>query len=309
MSRAFISYRRADCMIQARSLYDGLRHRLSDWSLFQDLDSIPPGADYETMIKDEIGRCDVLLLMIGDDWLDRDPDGRCRIDDQHDVVRLEIKAALERGVRIVPLLVEGAEMPTPDQLPAEIARIVRFNAFELSDRRWPRDIDDLVEALRSIDTAPAPSSSEPPAVDVEEAAAGAADAEVSASFTIPSRFTDRWLSENVPGMKRSELIELAAALRARRWTQGDIIDYAFSYGDETEVPPPRRTKGDVRDQIRRALPSRITPAWLARSVLEMSPDELATVVDELERRGWTQGEIEDHVLEAAAPDLVDPSPY
>src|SRR2546423_1258258 len=107
----FISYRRSDCQPQANGLHDGLCSRLPDAEIFMDIDSIPPGVDFQGHIERAIDACDVVLVLIGDNWLDADQSGERRIDDAEDFVRLEIEAALKRGVAIVPVLVEGAAMP------------------------------------------------------------------------------------------------------------------------------------------------------------------------------------------------------
>src|SRR3954470_427793 len=128
----FVSYRREDCQPQANGVHDGLRHRLPRSSVFMDIDSIPYGVDFEAHIKDEIKKCDVVLVLIGDNWLD-EIGGRRRIDDPTDFVRLEIENALsEATVRVLPVLVEGARMPNSSELPASLSRLARVNAIEIS---------------------------------------------------------------------------------------------------------------------------------------------------------------------------------
>jgi hypothetical protein len=145
----FISYRRSDCQAQANGLYDGLDHRLSNASLFMDIDSIPPGVDFEQHIRREIKRSDVVLVMIGDNWLDSRPGtNRRRVDEDNDFVRLEIERALATpNVRIIPVLVEGAQMPTPVELPESIRQLARLHAFELSDHRWTSDVERLAMTI------------------------------------------------------------------------------------------------------------------------------------------------------------------
>lgn len=145
----FISYRRSDCQAQANGLYDGLVHRLSNASLFMDIDSIPPGVDFEQHIRHEIERSDVVLVMIGDNWLDSRPEtSRRRIDEDDDFVRLEIESALATpSVRIIPVLVEEAQMPPPVELPESIHQLARLQAFELSDRRWSSDVERLARTI------------------------------------------------------------------------------------------------------------------------------------------------------------------
>src|ERR1700704_6243730 len=118
--RIFLSYRRDDCAVHAGRLAENLRDRSGD-EVFLDIDTIGLGENFVTRIEREIGRCDVLLVMIGDDWLTlTGRDGRPRIFDPLDLIFLEIKSALERDVPVVPVLVEGASMPRPEQLPDEL---------------------------------------------------------------------------------------------------------------------------------------------------------------------------------------------
>ena len=94
----FISYRRSDCQPQANGLHDGLSHRLESATIFMDIDSIPPGVEFEQHIRQEIEICDVVLVLIGDNWLDPHLPARTtgRIDDPDDFVRLEIESAFAR---------------------------------------------------------------------------------------------------------------------------------------------------------------------------------------------------------------------
>jgi hypothetical protein len=148
--RIFISYRRSDCQSQANGLNDGLRNRLPGAQVFMDLDSIPPGADFEEHIRSEIDQCDVVLVLIGDEWLAPRPGTSTRrIDQPNDFVRLEVMSALgAQGVRVIPVLVEGATMPEASELPDDIARLARLNAYVLSDTHWARDITELTNYLR-----------------------------------------------------------------------------------------------------------------------------------------------------------------
>src|SRR4051794_8234863 len=148
--RVFISYRRDDCQSQANGLHDGLRHRLSSARIFMDIDSIPYGVDFEQHIRDEIAKCDVVLVLIGDNWLDH-IEGRRRIDDPADFVRLELENALsEPSVRVLPVLVEDARMPGSNELPESIRRLARLNAIEISDKRWQADLARLAEVIETI---------------------------------------------------------------------------------------------------------------------------------------------------------------
>ncbi|HEX5253792.1 MAG TPA: toll/interleukin-1 receptor domain-containing protein, partial [Mycobacterium sp.] len=105
-----------DSAFPAGWLYDRLRARFGSECVFKDVDSIDPGDDFLRVIEDAVGSCQVLLALIGDHWLDiTDPTGHRRLDDPNDFVRLEIEAALRRDVRVIPLLVGRAPLPSSEQ--------------------------------------------------------------------------------------------------------------------------------------------------------------------------------------------------
>lgn len=128
--RGFISYRRGDSQAEANGLLDGLRHRLPEWKLYMDVDSIPGGVDFEEHIRQEIESCDVVLVVIGPDWLDVRPENDIRrIEADGDYVRLEIECALTApSATVIPVLVGGAEMPMGAELPDSIRGLARRNA-------------------------------------------------------------------------------------------------------------------------------------------------------------------------------------
>jgi hypothetical protein len=100
------------------------------------------------VITAAVGSCDVLIALIGDQWLaTADEAGGRRLDNSDDFVRLEIEAALARKVRVVPILVEGARMPRADELPASLAKLVRHQALELSPSRFDFDTSRLLKVL------------------------------------------------------------------------------------------------------------------------------------------------------------------
>ena len=101
--RVFISYRRQESSGLAGRLYDRLAARLGDDQVFIDVDTIAPGLDFAEIIAEAVSTCEVLLAIIGPRWLTAtDEDGRRRLDDPDDIVRLETAAALERNIRVCP---------------------------------------------------------------------------------------------------------------------------------------------------------------------------------------------------------------
>ncbi|MEO7268665.1 MAG: toll/interleukin-1 receptor domain-containing protein [Knoellia sp.] len=153
LHRIFISYRRSDCQSQANAVHDGLRNRLANASVFMDIDAIPIGVDFEKHIRGEIQVCDQVLVLIGDNWLDCRPGSEIRrIDEPEDFVRLEIENAFASPrAAVIPVLVEGAKMPSRSELPESIAGLGRLNAFEMDDSRWQADILRLSTTLANAD--------------------------------------------------------------------------------------------------------------------------------------------------------------
>ena len=113
----FISYRRDDSAYAAGRLYDRLSQHFGDPNVFMDIDAIELGVNLEGF-ENAVGHCDVLIAMIGKQWLSiKNDQGQRRLDDRNDFVRLEILAALERNIHVIPVLVDGASMPSTTKLP------------------------------------------------------------------------------------------------------------------------------------------------------------------------------------------------
>jgi hypothetical protein len=146
----FICYRREDTAANAGRLADALVERFGRHSVFMDVDTIEPGVDFNEEIDRAIGHCDVLIALIGPRWLESSNARGRRLDDPQDYVRLEIGHALDRGIRVIPTLVGGAEMPEADVLPGDLAKLAKRNAVELTDKRFRTDLQALVEPLERI---------------------------------------------------------------------------------------------------------------------------------------------------------------
>jgi len=149
MLSLFISYRRDDSAGEAGRLADVLEARFGSDRVFRDVEDIPAGEDFMHVIDQALGRATTLLVVIGRNWLDvANESGKRRLDDPRDFVRLEIESALERGVRVLPVLVQGAAMPSPDQLPEALRPLARIQAHELNDSHWDYDVGKLIRTLR-----------------------------------------------------------------------------------------------------------------------------------------------------------------
>ena len=147
----FLSYRRADAAPYARLLQFQLRERFPDVRVFMDLDSIEAGLDFAEVIREAVDSCAVLVALIGRQWATlADEEGRRRLDDPDDFVRFEVQAALERGVRVIPVLVDGARPLRQQHLPSELEKLARLNALELSYGRYEYDADRLLELIQRV---------------------------------------------------------------------------------------------------------------------------------------------------------------
>ena len=146
----FISYRRADAGAYARLLQVKLGEEFPGVALFMDLDSIEAGVDFAEAIKEGVDACRVLIALIGPKWLAVDDEGRRRIDNPDDYVRFEIRTALQRGVRVIPVLVDGGKMPGAQDLPDDVRRLARLNALEMSYDRCEYDENRLAAVIRKV---------------------------------------------------------------------------------------------------------------------------------------------------------------
>ena len=146
-SAVFISYRRQDSSDVTGRIYDRLIQHFGKPSVFKDVDSIPLGADFRKHLDDSVARCDVLLTVIGRQWLVGD-DGQRRLDDLGDFVRIEIEAALQRDIPIVPVLVQGATIPSSEDLPETLQSLVYRNGIPVrADPDFHQDMDRLIRGI------------------------------------------------------------------------------------------------------------------------------------------------------------------
>ncbi len=143
----FISYRRDDTDAVAGRLRDRLLVALPDWEVFMDVDSIAPGDDFLAVIDRRVSGAALVLAVMGERWAG--PQGK-RILEPNDAVRREIAVALASGVRLLPVLVNGARMPAPASLPDDVASLASLNAIELRHTRFNDDFERLVQAISGV---------------------------------------------------------------------------------------------------------------------------------------------------------------
>ena len=147
----FISYRRDDSAGFAGRLYDRLAQRFGAQRVFMDIDTIHPGHEFAADIERALSECSACIVLIGRGWGSVTlPDGGRRLDDPTDFVRLEVAAAIRRGVAVFPVLVDGATPPPAASLPEEIRAVSGRQAIELSNERWNYDVGRLLLALDEV---------------------------------------------------------------------------------------------------------------------------------------------------------------
>jgi hypothetical protein len=148
MGTVFISYRREETSGEARALFNDLVARIGKDLVFMDVDNIALGRDFREVLRENLASCDLMLVLIGKGWVDaKDQSGRRRLDDPGDFIRLEIGAALKRNIPVTPVLLQGAHMPAPEQLPEDLKELSFRNAFELSHNRWESDVQEMIKRL------------------------------------------------------------------------------------------------------------------------------------------------------------------
>lgn len=149
--RIFISYRRDDAASDAGRLADHLHRRFGANRVFLDVDAIEPGTDFVEVLQASLRQTAAMLVVIGPRWTSqRAADGTRRIDDPNDFVRLEVEAALGSGIRVVPVLVQGATLPRKEDLPASLAPLVTRQTAVLDHAEFHDDVERLCDRLAPL---------------------------------------------------------------------------------------------------------------------------------------------------------------
>jgi hypothetical protein len=147
----FISYRRDESAGYAGRIADRLVEHFGEDRIFRDIDSIEPGLDFVEAIQNAVDSSEVLIAVIGKNWLAAtNAAGQKRLETTDDYVRIEIATALQRNTRVIPLLVQGAVMPSAEELPEDLAPLTRRNAFELHDSSWREEVQRLITTLDRV---------------------------------------------------------------------------------------------------------------------------------------------------------------
>jgi hypothetical protein len=150
MSRIFLSYRRDDTSGYAGRLYDRLHQHFGD-DVFMDIDQIAPGEDFVEVLERTLSSCEVVVVLIGRQWLTlADAKNNRRLNNPNDFVRLEIETTLQRKIRVIPALVQGATMPDASELPESLASLTRRQAIDIGDANFHHDTGKLIRVLETI---------------------------------------------------------------------------------------------------------------------------------------------------------------
>ncbi|HEY1279398.1 MAG TPA: toll/interleukin-1 receptor domain-containing protein [Acidimicrobiales bacterium] len=160
--KVFLSYRRDDTGGRAGRLFDLFVARFGPRNVFQDVNAVAPGLDFTAQVEAAIAASEVVLVVIGPNWLgDASGDGNRRIDEAGDFVRQEVSQALAAGIRVVPVLVDGASLPVAEDLPDDLAPLAHRQAVTLRDVSWHTDVNDLIRRLEGEQSVTTPRNRRP----------------------------------------------------------------------------------------------------------------------------------------------------
>jgi hypothetical protein len=147
----FVSYRRKDDPGFAGRLYDRLVDKFGRQRVFMDVSTIKLGSDFAEAINNSLSRCNVLIAVIGKQWLGMtDERGIARLNNPNDYVRVEIETALRRGIRVIPVLVENAAVPGSDELPESMAPLARRHGIAISHANFASDVERLIATIDGL---------------------------------------------------------------------------------------------------------------------------------------------------------------
>ena len=148
--RIFINYRRDDSAAHALNIAQYLEKEFCSESVFIDIDRLRPGEKFPHVLAKHLQQCEVMIAVIGPNWLTQlDPGGNRRIDNPEDWVRLEIQQALERDICVIPVTVNGAALPSKTELPTDISALVDRQAVNVTTRGFRHELAGLTRDIRA----------------------------------------------------------------------------------------------------------------------------------------------------------------
>jgi hypothetical protein len=148
IARIAVSYRRSDSKWTAQSIFDRLVAKYGKDSVFMDIDSIPFGIDFREHIDRVLRECHILIVLVGRKWVGRRRGRPSRINEENDLVRIEVETALQRRIPVIPVLIDGCQMPQPTDLPDTLRDFLFRNAAEIAaGRDFDQQIDRLIRSM------------------------------------------------------------------------------------------------------------------------------------------------------------------
>ncbi len=247
-SHIFISYRRDDSQGTTGRIHDRLINHFDH--VYMDVDSIGLGVDFFEKIDEALRKSGIFLAVVGRFWLDASDEYGRRIDNPDDLVRHEISTALHSGLRVIPLLVDGARLPRSTDLPEDLAPLVRRNAFEIRHESFHADTERLIKAIEEI-------------IEEDAAARAAALAEKRAERSAERRPASSSAQQDQG--RHTESVRSREDVAASMRLAADKLR-------TTEASSTRETPGAavrLRDDAKRRIPRKQgkeeqTPAWVKR---------------------------------------------
>jgi hypothetical protein len=233
--KIFINYRREDSAVYAYWLYQNLTNHFGKKQIFIDKNSIAVGEDVEQKIESAVSECEILLAVIGRQWFlrsEKDSTGQRwkqrirRIDDPRDVVRLEIAAAFDNAIMVVPILVQGARMPNIDELPNALKRLAPCNAFVFKESNWETDIPALIGTLEEL-LAKGPEIRRARKEEAEARRAREEQAKQQAAEAVRQAGEAEWRA----GLQKTKMLKLRLKNIAL-----SIVSFVVIYGIFTQLP-------------------------------------------------------------------------
>lgn len=144
----FINYRTADEPTAAVLLKRELSEHLGAGNVFLAIGMIPAGDDFERELLRRVRDATVLLVVMGQRWLNAPGAGGGRaVDDDRDWVRREIAEALATGVRVIPVLIGSTPRLTDAPLPADIAQLTRCQFLRFRPDDYEADLATIIAAV------------------------------------------------------------------------------------------------------------------------------------------------------------------
>ena len=149
--KIFVNYRRDDSAAHALNIAQYLERKFGSRNVFIDVDRMRAGQKFADILEERLSSCNVMVAVIGPNWLDvRDDNGGRRLDNPLDWVRMEIERALARDITVIPVVVAGAGLPNRSDLPVELQPLVDYQAASITTNGFRTEMAGLVHDIRSI---------------------------------------------------------------------------------------------------------------------------------------------------------------